>query len=333
MRRIVVQLALVFILPFMTAANAQTISLYSQADIDAAPVCEKARDLADGDVLLCTCKAGGRDWFIWGTGPYSGHSDICTAARHAGAIDANGGVVVVTGRPGQKAFEAGDKNGVTARRWGFFNNGFDVATAAVGEISPTTPRLACQAFSIDAAPYECSCPAARGNTGSVWGSGPYTADSDVCSAARHAGAISEEGGPIMVSAELGQAAYQGGSQNGVNTSSWGSYDQSFGVAAVKAKLTTSADGACTTMPSGADTYTCSCLKDAGNAASVWGSGPYTADSDICTAARHAGVIKGNGGDVRVMLVPGLNAYAGSTANGVNTSDWNGFDASIIFDRN
>ena len=325
-------LAFFLSLTLMTPAHSQSIQLFSQAEVDAAPDCQKGRDLEDGAVSLCSCKAGGRDRFIWGAGPYTGHSDICTAARHAGAIGENGGTVVVTGRPSQKVFEAGDKNGVKGRRWGYFKNGFDVSVAEVGEIAETDPRLACQSFSFDAAPYECSCPAATGNTGSVWGSGPYTGDSNVCSAARHAGLVGKDGGDVLITAEPGQASYDGSSANGVNTSSWGSYDQSFGVGPIKAQMIARVGGACATMPSGTDLYACSCEKAVGNTGSVWGSGPYTADSDICSAARHAGVIKG-GGDVKVMLVPGLDAYSGSTANGVNTSDWNGFDASIVFDRN
>ncbi|MGC1496067.1 MAG: LCCL domain-containing protein [Sulfitobacter sp.] len=331
MKHIFVSLALFLSVAIMTPAQAQSIQLFLQAEIDAAPACLKARDLEDGEVILCTCKASGFDRFIWGAGPYTGHSDICTAARHAGAIDTSGGTVVVTGRPGQKVFEAGDKNGIKGRRWGFFKNGFDVTVAAVGEIVETAPLLACQSFSVDAAPYECTCPAGSANR-SVWGSGPYTGDSNVCTAARHAGVVGDDGGPVRITAEPGQASYEGSSANGVNTSSWGSYDQSFGVSPIKAQMATSAGGACSTMPADADVHTCSCEKAAGNTGSVWGNGPYTADSDICSAARHAGVIKG-GGDVKVMLVPGLAAYSGSTANGVNTSDWNGFDASIIFDRN
>ena len=80
--------ASLLILP-VTDAAAQTA--YTQAQIDAAEACDDGRDLAEGESLLCTCKARGFDRFIWGTGPYSGHSDICTAARHAGIITKDAG--------------------------------------------------------------------------------------------------------------------------------------------------------------------------------------------------------------------------------------------------
>lgn len=54
---------------------------------------------------------------------------------------------------------------------------------------------------------------------------------------------------------------------------------------------------------------------------VWGSGPYTSDSDICKAAVHAGMV-GNGepGLIKVTLIStaGID-FAGSNQNGVVTS--------------
>ena len=48
----------------------------------------------------------------------------------------------------------------------------------------------------------------------------------------------------------------------------------------------------------------------------------TADSRLAVAAVHAGVLKvGETGIVKVQVVPALNAYVGSTQNGVSTSDY------------
>jgi hypothetical protein len=48
---------------------------------------------------------------------------------------------------------------------------------------------------------------------------------------------------------------------------------------------------------------------------VAGSGPYTDDSSICTAAVHAGVIHAkDGGDVTIEIRPGQNTYPGSEQN-------------------
>jgi len=136
----------------------------------------------------------------------------------------------------------------------------------------------------------CRCESG-GALGSVWGSGPYTADSSVCSAATHAGVIGIDGGGVTITKP-----------------------------------------ACTKMPGGAETHECSCAADTASG-SVWGSSPYTDDSDLCTAARHAGYIGGEGGDIFVIRVAGLAAYAGSENEGETTRDWGSHSSSVVFDWN
>jgi hypothetical protein len=55
---------------------------------------------------------------------------------------------------------------------------------------------------------------------------------------------------------------------------------------------------------------------------VWGTGVYTSDSPLATAAVHAGVLQvGQTGVVKVTIVPAQEAYQGTTQNGVTTSDY------------
>lgn len=62
--------------------------------------------------------------------------------------------------------------------------------------------------------------------------------------------------------------------------------------------------------------------------SVYGSGPYTTDSPLATAAVHAGVLrKGQTGVVRVVILAGQKSYRATTRNGVATSDWLEYHAS------
>jgi hypothetical protein len=61
----------------------------------------------------------------------------------------------------------------------------------------------------------------------VWGSGPYTADSSVCSAARHAGRVPAEGGVITAIVVEGQPRYPASERHGVQTNAWGAYPRSF----------------------------------------------------------------------------------------------------------
>lgn len=73
-----------------------------------------------------------------------------------------------------------------------------------------------------------------------------------------------------------------------------------------------------------------CSAD-GQAGSVWGSGPYTDDSSVCTAAVHAGLITlAEGGTVNVEVAAGESSYKGSAAHGVTSSDYGAFDGSFTF---
>jgi hypothetical protein len=55
---------------------------------------------------------------------------------------------------------------------------------------------------------------------------------------------------------------------------------------------------------------------------VTGSGPYTDDSSICTAAVHTGAIRAkDGGKVLIEIRPGQSAYAGSERNYLRSADY------------
>ncbi|MDF1873208.1 LCCL domain-containing protein [Vannielia sp.] len=186
----------------------------------------------------------------------------------------------------------------------------------------------CSAYTTEKSDWSCFCPQ-KAAPGSVWGSGPYTADSNICTAARHAGVITETGGMVRLTTVAGQASYSGSEANGVITRDWGSFAQSISFP----KPSASALAACTTLPTGTEAQSCYCPGDASKKRDVWGTGPYTADSNICAAAFHAGVIGAAGGEVRVLRVPGLPSYSGSRAGGVTTGDWGAYAHSIVFDRN
>jgi hypothetical protein len=74
--------------------------------------------------------------------------------------------------------------------------------------------------------YKVQCPQLCTN-GSLWGSGPYTADSSVCKAAIHAGALKPAGGETTVVIRGSQEKFDGSSKNGVTSAGWGKYDRTF----------------------------------------------------------------------------------------------------------
>lgn len=54
---------------------------------------------------------------------------------------------------------------------------------------------------------------------------------------------------------------------------------------------------------------------------VWGSNPFTFDSNACKAGQHAGVINSNGGIAQIKNINFKNNYPGSTQNGIVSAPW------------
>ena len=69
---------------------------------------------------------------------------------------------------------------------------------------------------------------------------------------------------------------------------------------------------------------------ASSSGSIWGNDIYTADSPICRAAAHAGVIGERGGIVEVRDLPGRSHFPAVTRNGIESGSWESFPRSITF---
>lgn len=182
-----------------------------------------------------TCVPFGSTYPAWGTDLYTDDSSICTAAAHAGVITPmTGGRVRFTFAPGQATYIGSTRHNVQTSSWVHAhprslcfagtcapsNVVFDA-----GVISWVDTVAAWNLSANDKA--EAHCPPGR-PTNAVWGTAVYTADSAVCVAAVHDGRITAStGGPITVHVLPGQAGYVSTMQNGVSSSSWGSYTKSF----------------------------------------------------------------------------------------------------------
>jgi hypothetical protein len=78
------------------------------------------------------------------------------------------------------------------------------------------------------------------------------------------------------------------------------------------------------------TFTLACAPG-GTPHSVWGSDVYTADSSVCTAAVHAGLITlEQGGNVTIELRDARSIYGCSERNGVTTSPYGFYQRSFVF---
>lgn len=199
-----------------------------------------------------------------------------------------------------------------------------LALLALAPAAALAQATECGPFPATGESYACTC-AAGATAGPVWGSGPYTADSDLCTAARHAGVLGQEGGRVVAQAVAPPPSFTGTTSNGVAAMDWGTFDRSY---VFEGGTVGAGTVPCGQLGSQAVTV-CSCPPGP-QAGAVWGSGPYTDDSDICSAAQHAGVLPAGGGEVTVRRVAGQTAYRGTTQNGVTSLDFGEWGASFTF---
>jgi hypothetical protein len=181
-------------------------------------------------------------------------------------------------------------------------------------------------------PTTCRCDEAAMLYGAIWGTGPYTSDSRVCRAALHAGAVPADGGLVTVTPTEGRASYPGGTANGVVATAYGPWPSSFTVTAAKPDAGLAGEACPGSFEGRTTPLTCACEESASSGGTVWGTGVYTTDSQVCRAALHAGVIGAQGGTVTIVPLPGLPTYLGSTANGVTTADYGPWQESFTFQR-
>jgi hypothetical protein len=64
-----------------------------------------------------------------------------------------------------------------------------------------------------------------------------------------------------------------------------------------------------------------CPADCSPSGRLWGTDVYTDDSQVCLAARHAGVTGPKGGTFTITVAPGEGSYTASTRNGVAAASW------------
>lgn len=183
---------------------------------------------SDSTELVCRCSALENQGTVWGTDYYTDDSNLCSAAVHAGAIPASGGVIGVQTRPGRGSYTGSRRNGIETNDYGQWRRTIvfaDPASLAGGLDDLVCPGV----YNAGGTNWSGTCRCTGAGSGPVWGSGTYTADSDLCRAALHAGAIGLGGGVVNVTSAPGQSSYAGTTRNGVTTNSWGSYGASFRV--------------------------------------------------------------------------------------------------------
>lgn len=167
--------------------------------------------------------------------------------------------------------------------------------------------------------------------GAVWGTNVYTDDSSLAAAAVHAGVL-QVGHKAVVKVTIlpGEQKYGGSMRNGITTADFGPWEGSFKVEAAKGRIPRVAAPKPRVM---ADPGTLVAFRGQNgksflieitgqNTGSVWGTGVYTDDSSLATAAVHAGIVKvGQKAVVKVTILPGEQQYTGSDRNGITSNNW------------
>jgi hypothetical protein len=190
------------------------------------------------------------------------------------------------------------------------------------------------------------CPAGCSGGATVWGTDVYTDDSSVCVSAVHAGRIDPSvGGIVLVTWVAGPPIHAGSLRNGVHSVDYGPWQRSFFVQSIDpAGRPTSPPPA--SLASGVVPISCgtqatsitgaslrvSCPSGC-SGGSIWGTDVYTADSHVCRAAIHAGLIaEATGGELTVTLGGPMTAFTGSTRNGVTTAGYGAYEKTFRVSR-
>jgi hypothetical protein len=167
--------------------------------------------------------------------------------------------------------------------------------------------------------------------GAVWGTDVYTDDSSLAAAAVHAGVL-KVGDKAVVKVTIlpGEQKYRGSKRNGITTTDFGAFEGSFKVEAVKGRSPRAAAPKPRVMAEpgtpvefrGQNGKSFLFEITGQNTGPVWGTGVYTDDSFLATAAVHAGVVKvGQKAVVKVTILPGEQQYTGSDRNGIISNNW------------
>ncbi len=293
------------------------------------------------------CPAKGTAGTIWGTGIYTDNSSVCTAAVHAGKITlAGGGLVTIGVIAGNPAYSGSRRHGITSLSYGHWGGSFAVLTAhPLPAIPAPLAANGGSTWSADATAfrgnngrrYTYNCPA-NGDFGSAYGTDTYTDDSSICTAAVHAGLITQAGGgAVAIEIRGSRNSYAASSRNGVDTQAYGAWAGSF-VFVRGGRVSIEGGGggwnATAVFQRGRNSahYTFVCPAN-GDLGSVWGTDTYTDDSSVCTAAVHAGLITQAGGGIVVIEIrPGESSYAASSRNGVDSQSYGPWAHSFVFVR-
>jgi len=181
--------------------------------------------------------------------------------------------------------------------------------------------------------------------GSIWGNGIYTDDSDISTAAVHAGIVKHgETKIVRVTILPGQSNYGGSWRNGVRSSDYIEFEGSFKFTDIALPLadqnltegigmTTREEDIDLLEYQGEYDTVINLIVTGDIDGAVWGTDIYTDDSDISAAAVHSGILKiGETKTISITILPGQISYKGSIRNGFESYDYGEWEGSFKFNE-
>lgn len=166
--------------------------------------------------------------------------------------------------------------------------------------------------------------------GTIYGSDIYTTGSHLGMAAVHCGALKRGETGIVKVTQLGrQTKYASTTRHGITSSGYGPWSVSFKVerAILETKVTNEVleDPGTLHAFRGKIGITLKFEVTGSSKGTVWGTDIYTDDSNLATAAVHAGILKeGEKGTVLVTILEGKSRYKSSLQHGVTSKQWDGW---------
>jgi hypothetical protein len=174
-------------------------------------------------------------------------------------------------------------------------------------------------------------------TGTIWGTDIYTDDSNLATAAVHAGVVQPgETQVVRVTILPGRSSYRGGERSDISSSSYGRWYGSYVLDSVDESAPVAEIVAVPKNLSGVEgEIGQSFLYPVTGAVEgyVWGADVYTDDSSLAAAAVHAGAVEaGQTAVIKVTILPGRSYYNGSERHGVSTKTYGSYSRSYMIDR-
>ena len=280
-----------------------------------------------------TGKLGGK---IWGgrDNIYTDDSSLSTAVVHAGVISVGETAIVkVTILPGQAEYPALTRNGVTSKNFGSFAGSYQITGKESGTLTsdamlaPSDGKLTSFRGRVGEFTFQVT-----GRTkGRIWGGHDfiYTDDSDIATAAVHAGVVKEgETGNVKVRFLGGLESYPSITCNGVTSNGYGSYSGSYQILNGSSDMVqTAPENMAGYRGKNGNVYS---FRVTGKTdGRIWGGADnvYTDDSNLSTAAVHAGLVKaGETAVIKVTVMEGQSSYPSLSRNGVTSisyGSWTG----------